>query len=150
MSTISPHRPQSNTVNHLAQSHVGTSRSAIKTDLVDKIVYDDPAVFRRLRIDQVNRDFVAACAASFNAANAEDIKLLIKLVEQTSKKKTPEQLEIEETDDAANDQNKEERSGNHGSVEERKMYDPLECVVLSDCVFHVVTLINYRCAYSTS
>jgi hypothetical protein len=127
---------ESNMLNHLVESHVGTSRDAIKADLVDKIVYDDPAVFRRLRIDQVNRDFVAACATSFNAANAEDVKLLIKLVERTSKKKTPEQLEIEEINDATNDQNKEERSGNHGSVEEKKMYDPLECVVLNDCVSH--------------
>jgi hypothetical protein len=96
----------------------------IKADLVDKVVYDDPAVFRRLRIDQVNRDFVAACAASFNDANAEDIKLLTELVERNSKK-TPEELEIEE-----------EENGNHGSAEEEKMYEPLECFVFSDCVFH--------------
>ena len=72
------------------ESHVGTqaSRDAIKADLVDKIAYDDPAVFRRLRIDQANKDFVAACAASFNAANAQDIRLLLKLVEIT-------ELEIE-------------------------------------------------------
>ena len=112
------------------ESHVGTqaSRDAIKADLVDKIAYDDPAVFRRLRIDQVNKDFVAACAASFNAANAQDIRLLLKLVEIT-------ELEIEEINDATNVLNKEERSGNLESEEEKKMYDPLECV-LRDCVFH--------------
>ena len=114
------------TLNHLVESHVGTQ--AMKADHVDKIVYDESAVFRRLRIDQVNKDFVAACAASFNAANAQDIRLLIKLVEIT-------ELEIEEINDATNVLNKEERSGNLESEEEKKMYDPLECV-LRDCVFH--------------
>jgi hypothetical protein len=144
----SPRYLRSNTLNHLVESHVGTSRAAIKADLVDKITYDDPAVFRRLRIDQVNRNFVATCAASFNAANAEDISLLMELVERASKK-TPEELEIEEINDTASDLNKEE-SGNRGSAEEKKMYDPLGRVVLSDCVSIVLTLIHYRCAYSTS
>lgn len=43
---------------------------------------------------------------------------------------------IEEINDMASDLKKEERSGNHGSAEEKKMYDPLVCLVLSDCVFH--------------
>src|SRR5882762_684435 len=119
---------RSNTLNHLVESHVGTSRAAIKADLVDKIVHDDRAVFRRLRIDQVDMNFVAKCAASLFAANAEDISLLMDLVERASKK-TPEELEIEEINDTANDLNKEERSGNHGSAEERKMYDPLVPVI---------------------
>ena len=122
-------------LNHLVESHIGTSRAAIKADLVEKIVYDDPAVFRRLCIDQVNRNLVATCAASFNATNAEDISLLIELVERASKK-TPEELEIEEIYDTASDLKKEERSGNHGSAEEKKMYDPLVRVVLNHCVFH--------------
>ena len=50
---------------------------------LNKIVYDDPAVFRRLRVDN---DFVARCAASFNAAISEDIDTLVKLVEKASKK----------------------------------------------------------------
>jgi hypothetical protein len=41
-------------------------------------------------------------------------------------------LEIEEINDTANDLHKEERSGNHGSAEEKKMYDPLVRVILSD------------------
>jgi len=126
---------RSNTPNHLVESHVGTSRAAIKADLVDKIVYDDPAVFKRLRVDQVDRSFVATCVTSFDAANAEDISLLMELVERASKK-TPEELEIEETNDTANDLNKEERSGNHGSSEEKKMYDPLVRVIFSNCVLH--------------
>src|SRR5882762_2671534 len=125
---------RSNTPNHLVESHVGTSRAAIKADLVDKIVYDDPAVFKPLRVDQVDKNFVATCVTSFNAANTEDISLLKELVERASKK-TSEELEIEEINDTANDLNKEERSGNHGSSEEKKMYDPLVPVILSDCVF---------------
>ena len=136
MSTESPCSLGSNTLDHLSESHVGTSRDAIKSDLVGKIVYDDPTVFRRLRIDQVDKDFVTACAASFNVVNAKDIKFLIKLEEKTSKKKTPEELETEENNDAKDDLNKEKKSGNHGSVEEKKMYKPLECVIFSDCVFH--------------
>ncbi|KIL57415.1 hypothetical protein M378DRAFT_171794 [Amanita muscaria Koide BX008] len=61
----------SNTRNHLAESHVGTTRAAIKADLVDRIIYNGTAVFKRLRIDQVDRNFVASlapCAASFNVA----------------------------------------------------------------------------------
>jgi hypothetical protein len=148
MNTDSPRYLRSNTLNHLVESHVGTSRAAIKADLVDKIVYDDPAVFRRLRIDQVNRDFVATCAASFNAENAEDISLLTELVERASKK-TPEELEIEEINDTASDLKKEERSGNHGSAEEKKMYDPLVRVIRSDYVIFS-DFIYYRCACSTS
>ena len=134
MYTDSPRHLRSNTLNHLVESHVGTSRAAIKADLVDKIVYDDPAVFKRLRVDQVDRNFVATCVTSFNASNTEDIGLLMELVERASKK-TPEELEIEEINDTTNDLNKEERSGNHGSAEEKKMYDPLVHVILSDCVF---------------
>ena len=52
-------------LNHLIESHVGTSRAAIKADLVNKIVYEDPAVLKGLRIDHVDRNFVATCAASF-------------------------------------------------------------------------------------
>jgi hypothetical protein len=124
---------QSNTLNHLVESHVGTSRDAIKVDLVDKIVYDDLAVFRRLRVERVSTNLVTACAASFNAENTEDIKLLKELVERASKK-TPEALEFEEINDTANDLNKEEKSGNHGSAEEKKMYDPLVCDILSECL----------------
>jgi hypothetical protein len=94
-------------------------------------------------------NFVAKCAASLFAANAEDISLLMDLVERASKK-TPEELEIEEINDTANDLNKEERSGNHGSAEERKMYDPLVSMSLAPVSSFVLTLIYYRCAYSTS
>ena len=131
MSTDSPGYLQSNTLNHLVESHVGTSRDAIKADLVDKIVYDDLAVFRRLRIERVSAKFVAACAASFNADNTKDIGLLKELVERASKK-SPEALEIEEINDTANDPNKEQKSGNHGSAEEKKMYDSLVRDILSE------------------
>ena len=72
----SPRYLRSDALNHLVESHVGTSRAAIKADLVDKIIYDDPAVFRRLRIDRVDRNFVSACAASFDAASTKDISLV--------------------------------------------------------------------------
>lgn len=52
--------------------------------------YDDPAASRRLRVDQVNNDFVATCVTSFKAAITEDIKLLKALTEQASKKAQPQ------------------------------------------------------------
>ena len=134
MSTDSPRHLQSNTLNHLVESHVGTSRDAIKADLVGKIVYDDPAVLRRLYIERVSTtNLVTSCAESFKANNAEDIKLLKDLVERASKK-TPEALELEEINDTANDLNKQETSGNHGSAEEKKMYDPLVRDTLNECL----------------
>ena len=113
-------------LNNLVESHVGSNRDAIKTDLLNKIVYDDPAVFKRLRVDEVDSGFVARCEASFKAANSVDIDTLLMLVEKASKK-TPDQLEQAEIEDKASDPKKEEKSGNHGSVEEKKMYDPLVC-----------------------
>jgi len=111
-------------LNPLVESHVGSSREAIKADLVDKIVYDDPAVFRRLCVAQVDDAFVENCAASLKVAYKEDIDLLKTLAEATAKKPV-DVLEYVEITDATHNQNKEERSGNHGSVEEKKMYDPL-------------------------
>ncbi|KDR72581.1 hypothetical protein GALMADRAFT_1343166 [Galerina marginata CBS 339.88] len=50
------------------------------------------------------------------------------LINSTHKKasmRSSDELELEEVQDATTDKNKEERSGNHGSAEEKKMYDPL-------------------------
>jgi hypothetical protein len=131
MANTSPRYLGSNLLNNLVESHVGSNRDAIKVDLLDKIVYDDPAVFRRLRVDQVDNDFVARCAASFKAANSGDIDVLVVLVDKASKK-APDDLEQEENEDKASDTKKEEKSGNHGSAEEKKMYDPLVCNTLPD------------------
>jgi len=121
-------------LNNLVESHVGSDRDAIKADLLGKIVYDDPAVFKRLRVDQVDNDFVARCLASFKTAKSGDIKTLVVLVEKASKK-TSDDLEKEENEDAARDTTKEVRSGNHGSAEEKKMYGPLVCNTLRDFSF---------------
>jgi hypothetical protein len=121
----------SSMLNNLVESHVGSNRDAIKADLLGKVVYDDPAVFKRLRVDQVDKDFVARCLASFKTANSKDIDNLVGLVGKASKK-TPDDLEMEENEDKAGDTKKEEKSGNHGSAEEKKMYDPLVCNALRD------------------
>jgi hypothetical protein len=47
------------------------------------------------------------------------------LIEKSSKKATDD-LEQEVNEDKVNDTKKEE-GGNHGSAEEKKMYDPLVC-----------------------
>ncbi|GLB41537.1 hypothetical protein LshimejAT787_1001370 [Lyophyllum shimeji] len=124
MADISPHLLRSNTLNYLVESKAGSSRNAVKADLADKIVYDDPAVFRRLRTHQVDDNFVASCAASFQAVNADDIKTLKGVAARASNRKV-EELEEEEAADKASDPKKEEKSGNHGSAEEKKMYKPL-------------------------
>jgi len=114
-------------LNNLVESHVGSNRDAIKADLLGKVVYDGPAVFKRLRVDQVDTDFVTRCLASFKTAKSADIDTLVVLAEKASKK-TPDDLEKEENEDKAGDTKKEERSGNHGSTEEKKMYDPFKLV----------------------
>ncbi|GLB41613.1 hypothetical protein LshimejAT787_1002130 [Lyophyllum shimeji] len=124
MSDISPHLLRSDALSYLVESKVGSSRNAVKANLVDKIVYDDPAVFRRLRTHQVNDNFVASCAASFQAVNADDIETLKGVAARALNQKV-EDLEEEEAADKASDPKKEEKSGNHGSAEEKKMYKPL-------------------------
>jgi len=115
---------RSNILNHLVESNVGSSREAIEVDLAGKIVYDDPSVFRRLRVREVDDDTVATCTSTLEFLYASDISLLKELEEQASKM-SPDMLEIEEVSDKRADNNKEEKSGNHGSVEEKRMYDPL-------------------------
>lgn len=116
-------------LNHLDDSKVETSRKALKAELIGKIVYDDSNVFRRMRIDDVNNDLVAACASDFERVNRADIQLLVDLDHQASKKDN-EVLEQEEVADKARDPDKEERSGNHGLAEETKMYKPLVCDIV--------------------
>lgn len=142
------HAPrQSNLLNHLVESHVGTSRNAIKFDLIDKIVYDDLPVLKRLRIDQVDDNFVTTCATSLEAEYMDDIILLKILAEQASKK-APEVLEFEEVNDKASDPNTEQKSGNHGSVEEKKMYDPLVHNIRYVSLFFAQIFRVHRCACS--
>jgi hypothetical protein len=62
-------------------------------------------------------------------------RYLVVLVEKALKK-APDDLEqdSEENEDKASDTKKEEllkKSGNHGSAEEKKMYDPLVCNIYS-------------------
>jgi dihydroxyacetone kinase-like predicted kinase len=120
----SPRLLGSATLNHLLESNVNTSREAIKADLAGKIAYNDRDVLRRLRVDDHSNRFVTLCAASLAADNGEEIALLKELVAQASKK-MPDQLEKEEKEDVAGDQDKDIKSGNHGSAEEKKMYGPL-------------------------
>ncbi|KAF8966888.1 hypothetical protein BDZ97DRAFT_585476 [Flammula alnicola] len=134
MSNDSPRYLPSNTLNRLVESNVGSSRVAIKADLVGKIIYDDPAVFMRLRLDEVNNNCVAMCAASLKAENREDINLLKEFAEKASKK-LPDAEEVEEANDKANDPNKERRSGNHGCAEEKRVYEPLVRDILSEFLF---------------
>lgn len=55
---------RSNVLNHLVESIVESSREAIDVNLAIRIVYDDPSVSRRLRVDEVDDDLVATCAST--------------------------------------------------------------------------------------
>ena len=113
------------------QCRVQSSCEAINVDLAGKIVYDDSSVFRRLRVNEVDDDLVATCESTLNFLYESDISLLRELAEQASRK-SPNALEVEEVGDKRSDNNGEEKSGNHGSVEEKKMYDPLVRNILHD------------------
>lgn len=64
--------------NSLGDSNIGFSCNAINADLVDKITYDDPIVFRPLRALDIaeNENFVLLCAASLKEQRKDDIEFL--------------------------------------------------------------------------
>jgi hypothetical protein len=62
-------------LNNLAESH-DSSRNAIKADPQNNIGFNDTTVFKRLRVHQVDDNFLATCAASMKANNKEDIIIL--------------------------------------------------------------------------
>jgi hypothetical protein len=129
---------------YLFPSIVDSSRT-IKVDLAGKIIYDQPTVFTRLRVDEHAKRFVTNCAESLKADYADDIALVKELAAQASKK-FPDQLEEEEEEDATNDPDK---GGNHGSVEEKRMYAPLVRTFLKNLfflplnIFFQVRLLNH-------
>jgi hypothetical protein len=57
-------------------SNCRSSRSAIKTELPNKLVFDEVSVFQRLGISEVPEPLVNACIGSFPSANAISIKEL--------------------------------------------------------------------------
>jgi hypothetical protein len=126
MSSISPRHLGGSASNFLATSDVNTSRHALKTDLLDKIVNGDLNVFKRLSIDKVDDAFVSSCAASFYEKNQKYIQILRDVADEASGKSN-EELEKAELDNKLNDpdKGKSKKNHNHGSVEELKMYDPL-------------------------
>ena len=97
-------------------SNVESSHDDNTVDLASKIVYDDPSVFRRLRVDEV-----ATCTSTLKFLYASDISLLKDLAEQASRN-SPDALGVEEVGEKRSDNNREEKSG---SEEEKMMYDPI-------------------------
>jgi hypothetical protein len=55
-------------------SNCRSSRSAIKTELSNKLVFDEVSVFQRLGISEVFEALVNVCISSFPSANAISIK----------------------------------------------------------------------------
>jgi hypothetical protein len=110
--------------NDLGDSNIGFKCNAINADLVNEITYDDPTVFKRLRVLDVAENFVLGYAASLKEQRKDDIELL-KIVADQASRKSPDTLEHEDIADKINDKDWEGRSGNHGTAGEKLMYDPL-------------------------
>ena len=81
--------------------------NTIKADLSGKILYDQPTVYKRLRVDEHATCLVTNCA---------ELKVDYAFVEQASKK-LPKQLEKEEKEDVTNDPDKDTKSGSAGTPE---------------------------------
>jgi hypothetical protein len=83
----------SNMSNNLAESH-DSSRNVIKVDLQNNIAFNDTTMLKRLRVHQVDDNFLSTCAA-IKVNNTEDIIILEELVKQASQK-TLDDFEDEE------------------------------------------------------
>jgi hypothetical protein len=125
---------------------VGFSLSAIKADLVVEVSYDNFTMFKHLRAHDFDNGFVSAGAAFLKEHKKEDIELLKKVEAQTSAIPLHFLEDVEVTDNA-NDRGKEEKSDNHGTAEEKTMYNPLVRSILkffffifSDCYLKTAQL----------
>lgn len=76
------------------------SRSAIKTELSGKLVFNDTTVFDRLGTDSISAVFVARCADSFSS-NSKIVAAISELqsLAKAADSKSIEQLEREVTDE---------------------------------------------------
>jgi hypothetical protein len=102
-------------------SDARSSRIALKDELVGKLVFDDPRVFKRLALDRVSSQFVADCAQAITT----DLHLfearreLEKLIAAAVGKPIDELEGYDEIHDSFGMRKVKKK------VEEKKMYKPL-------------------------
>jgi hypothetical protein len=130
--------------NDIGDSNIGFNCNAINADLVNEITYDDPTVFKRLRVLAVAENFVLGCAAVLKEQEKDDIELL-KIVADQASREFSDALDAENNADKINDEGSEERSDNHATVEEKMAYDPLVCTyTFNSFSLVILTLVQIR------
>lgn len=117
------------------QDYRNSTRTALKVDLKDKIVYEDPQSIQNilnkcLHINDIDDTDVNECAKSLKIEKSADIEKLNTLAQRASGRKVQD-LETEEKEDT---DATEDRRG--GSSQEKEMYDPL---VSFPCIMKVYT-----------
>jgi len=102
-------------------SDARSSRIALKDELVGKLVFDDPGVFKRLALDRVSPQFVASCAQAFTTdQDLLDARRELDNITAAAIGKPVEELEADdEVPDSSGIRKVEKKA------EEKKMYKPL-------------------------
>ena len=102
-------------------SDARSSRIALKDEIVGKLVFDDPGVFKRLALDRISPQFVAQCAQSFTTD--QDLLNARRELDKITVAAIGKPVEELEADDEVHDSfgiSKVKKK-----VEEKKMYKPL-------------------------
>jgi hypothetical protein len=97
------------------------SRIALKDELVGKLVFDDPRVFKRLYLDRVSSQFVAKCARAFTTD--QDLLGARRELDKITAAAIGRPIEELEADDEIHDSFGTRKVKK--KVEEKKMYKPL-------------------------
>jgi hypothetical protein len=102
-------------------SDARSSRIALKDELVGKLVFDDPRVFKRLALDRVSPQLVAHCAQAFTTD--QDLLDARRELDKITAAAIGRPVEELEADDEVHDSFGIKKVKK--KVEEKKMYKPL-------------------------
>lgn len=112
------------------------SRTAIKMELTDKLIFDDERVFQRLRVHDASMEkLVTRCIVAMKADSTiqTSVEILQKVAEK-AERRTVQYLEDEEYaalkgDDEGEGVGAIEREPGKRTVQEKKMYKPLVYII---------------------
>ena len=123
-------------------SDARSSRIALKDELVGKLVFDDPRVFKRLALDRISPQFVASCAQVFTTdQNLLDSRRELEKITAAAKGRPVEELEADdEVHDSFGIPKVKKKVGG------KKMYKPLVRYQLSQSR-GLLTIIRIRGPY---
>jgi hypothetical protein len=108
-----------------------SSRLAIKTELIGKLAFDDPAVFQHLGLNRVPFAFVDSCTKALKVdEKCDHAQNALRVVTNAAAGKGDEDLEADEDDPEGQGKKVKKKA------EEKKMYPHLVCFFcrLQDCV----------------